>query len=88
MSYRDVMSLPVKVFWQLSGNIARLLAEERKVSLHTGVLATNDPDAASKLYERLDKQTPDPIVFTGAAIAQSTAVMDVEGFNELRNLAL
>ena len=78
----------MKVFWQLSGYTSRLLAEERKTSLHLAVLAANNPDAAAELYERLDKQTPDPFVYTGAAIIQASAVRDTEGFNELRNLSI
>ncbi len=87
MSYREVMSLPMRVFWQLSGNVPRLLADERRSMLHVNVLAANNPEGASELYEQLGKQAPDPIVYTGAAIVQASAVRDTEGFNELRNLA-
>jgi hypothetical protein len=88
MPYREVMALPMKVFWQLSGNTSRLLAEERKVSLQLAVLAANNPEAAAELYERLDKQSPDPMVYTGAAMIKASAVRDNEGFNELRSLAI
>lgn len=87
MPYREMMALPMKVFWQLSGNTSRLLAEERKASLHLAVLAANNPEGSAELYERLEKQSPDPIVYTSAAIVQASAVRDTEGFNELRNLA-
>ena len=87
MSYREVMSLPMRVFWQLSGNVPRLLADERRSVLHMSVLAANNPEAASELFEQLGKQAPDPIIYTSAAIVQASAVRDTEGFNELRNLA-
>ena len=55
MSYREVMSLPMRVFWQLSGNVPRLLADERRSMLHMSVLAANNPEGASELFEQLGK---------------------------------
>lgn len=87
LPYREMMGLPMRVFWQLSGSVPRLLTEERKESLHLAVTATHNPEAAAELYGRLDKQTPDPVVLTGSGKASVSSVRDEEGLNDLRNMA-
>lgn len=87
LPYREMMGLPMRVFWQLSGNVPRLLSEERKESLHLAVTAAHNPEAAAELYERLDKQTPEPVTLTGYGKASINSVRDEEGLNDLRSMA-
>lgn len=86
-AYRDTMKLPIKVFWQLSGNAPRLWAGERRDMLELSTVATHNPEAASTLFAQLATEAPEPVVLTGRAIVAATSIRDEEGFNELRSMS-
>lgn len=77
----------MKVFWQLSGNVPRLMTAERKESLQIAAVAAHNPEAAAELYERLDKQTPEPVTLSGAGVVNANSIRDEGGFEELRSMA-
>jgi hypothetical protein len=86
MSYREVMAMPARAFWTLSGFVERLRADEAITQLEI-ITKSQDGDTAQDLYERLTKQAPAPVTFTGHAMATVGAERDESGFAELRSLA-
>ena len=86
LSYRDLMALPIKVFWNLSGTVERLIAWERKEALELMVAASHNPEQAGELYKALDSVSPQPVKLSVKAVVQATAVRDEEGFNALKQM--
>lgn len=84
--YRETMQMPIRAFWALSGYVDRLRADEARLKLEINS-ASQDGEAAQSLYERLEKQAPDPVKLTGTAIMLQGAERDEAGFAELRMLA-
>ncbi len=86
MGYREVMSMPMRAFWVVSGFVERLQADEAKMQLE--IAATSpDGEAARALMERLNTAAPDPVTLSGYALAQRTAVRDESGFQTLKAMA-
>jgi hypothetical protein len=83
MSYRSLMSMPVKAFWTISGFVERVLMDEQKLVLEV-TAASHDGEAAQSLMERLQEQAPHPVKYTGRALAQVGAERDESGFASLR----
>lgn len=86
MAYQEVMSLPVRAFWFISGSVGRLRSDEAKLQLEVTAVAA-DHEAAQALLDRLNVEAPDPVVLSGYALAQRTAVRDEMGFQELKAMA-
>jgi hypothetical protein len=86
MGYQEVMSMPIRAFWSASGFVERLLADESRLKLEISS-AGQDPEATQSLYERLNKQAPAAVKFTGHALASIGAERDNAGFAELASLA-
>jgi len=81
MTYREVLDLPLRVFWTMSGKIHRIQAEEdmRRLSLLVSANSTEDAAARNEaLLDEMGEVSTQPIVFE----------RDEEGFEELRKLAL
>lgn len=87
MTYRDTMALPMLVFWELSGNVERLLASEQRDQLETIALATHNPEAAQERLHQLAERAPNPIRLSAKALIQASAQRDQEGFESLRAIA-
>jgi hypothetical protein len=89
MTYQQVMEVPIKAFWTLSGNVPRLYASERADTFELLVQAQGDDvEHIRTVMKSLRDQAPDPIVLTGTAVAKVTATRDQDGFEELRSMAL
>ena len=86
MGYREVMSMPMRAFWVVSGFVERLQADEAKLHLEVAS-ASHDSKAARELLERLDTAAPDPVTLSGHGLAQRTAVRDEKGFQTLKAMA-
>lgn len=86
MSYQEVMSMPCRAFWTISGYVERLRADEAKLNLEIAA-SSQASDAAASMFERLEKQAPAPVVYTGYALANVGAELDSDGLNDLRALA-
>jgi hypothetical protein len=86
MGYREVMSMPIRAFWIVSGFVERLQADEAKLHLEIAASATDGPTAQA-LMERLNTAAPDPVTLSGYALAQRTAVRDEGGFQTLKAMA-
>jgi len=78
--------MPARAFWTLSGFVGRLRSEEAIMQLEV-TAKSQDGEAATGLYERLLKEAPAPIKFTGRALATMGAERDKSGFAELQSLA-
>lgn len=65
--YREVMSMPIRAFWVMSGFVDRIFADEAKLTLEVAISA-QDGETAGALLERLDRQAPSPVKYTGHAI--------------------
>jgi hypothetical protein len=87
LSYRDTMSLPIEVFWNLSGTVPRLLAGERREALELMTASAHNPEAATELYLSLDQAAPNPVKMSIEGRIEATSVRDEVGFNELRSMA-
>lgn len=86
MSYQDVMSMPCRAFWTISGYVERLHADEGK--LQTEIAACSQGgEAAQLLFARLEKQAPQPVVYSGHALVMAGAERDEGGFADLRAMA-
>lgn len=86
MSYQDVMSMPCRAFWTISGYVERLHADEAKLKLEV-TASSQSAESASAMLEKLEKQAPAPIVYTGHALANFGAELDQDGLNDLRAMA-
>jgi hypothetical protein len=86
MGYREVMALPMRVFWHLQGSIGRLLAEEARDQLEISTTSHN-PEQAVELRTQLDAAAPPAIQLTAEALMQRTATADPEAADTLRSLA-
>jgi hypothetical protein len=86
MAYREVMAMPMKVFWRMQGNIGRIEADEQKQQLML-MLSAQSPEGGVELHEALSKRSPDPVRVTAEAIIASTSVRDEAGFEDLRRMA-
>lgn len=85
-SYRDTMSLPMRVFWNISGSVPRLIAGEKKDKLELLVTATLDPGRTQEAFLNLDEMSPNPVTLTSAALIAANSVRDDVGFDELRSM--
>jgi hypothetical protein len=78
------MRLPIRVFWQISGMVPRLLASEKKETLEVVTTATHNPEAASELFRKLSLMAPEPVTVSGAGRVEANSARDEAGFDELR----
>lgn len=86
MSYREVLDMPIRAFWTVSGLVERLLVDEGRMTLEIASVA-QDPDASKTLFERMEKQAPAPVKLSGHAMANMGAERDHAGFASLAALA-
>jgi len=86
MSYQELMSMPMRAFWTISGFVERIFSDESKLKLEIAA-SSQTSDAAQTLYDRLDKQAPAPVKYTGYAIAYQGAERDEAGIARLKMLA-
>lgn len=85
MSYRDTMELPIMVFWQISGLVPRLIADEHKGLLEV-IGAAQSAEGSKQLHEALHSLSPDPVKLSVASIIEASSQRDQAGFDELRSL--
>jgi len=86
MPYREVMGLPLRVFWQLSGYVDRLRADEARLGFEMS-LSTGNAEQAAQMREHLDYLAPAPIKTSIEHMIETSSVRDTAGFEELRSLA-
>lgn len=82
MPYRDLMAIPIKTFWLMSGNIRRIRAGDDLRRLMTAA-AAQSPDGAQECQERLIIDIGD--VIKEPSVAE--AARDEIGFAELKLMA-
>ena len=82
MSYRELMDIPIKTFWLMSGNIRRIRAGDDLRNLMTAT-ASQSADGVKEYRERL-------IVDIGEVMKEPSvadAERDEAGFAELKSMA-
>ena len=77
MGYREVMSMPMRAFWIVSGFVDRLMSDEAKLHLEVAASAQSG-EAAWQLMERLNTVAPEPVTLSGYALAQRAKLPGVE----------
>lgn len=82
MPYRDLLAMPIKTFWLMSGNIRRIRAGDDLRSLMTAA-AAQSPEGARECQERLTIEIGD--VIKEPSVME--AVRDEVGFAELKLMA-
>lgn len=86
MGYEATMSLPMRVFWELSGQVDRIRADEARMQFQVGV-ALQRPESAEAMNQWFDKVAPGPFKLTGHAKMMQSSEADQAGLNDLRALA-
>jgi len=80
MSYQQVMAMPIRAFWLMSGNIRRLRASNDMRTLAVAA-AAQSADGYKETHERL-------VLEIGTVYAGPTSVeRDEAGLNELKMMA-
>lgn len=85
MPYREVMGLPIRVFWSLAGFAPRIAAEKAQMDLQIAVSAQS-PEGVKEMAQRLTLIAPDPVKRSTKAIVMANAQKDVDGIARLRAL--
>jgi len=85
MDYEKVMRLPMQVFWQLSGFVPRLMADEQKQQLEIWT-ASQSNEGAEEAFKALNQLAPEPVKLSVRGQIEASAVMDKGGLDQLRNL--
>jgi hypothetical protein len=83
IGYREVMDMPLRAFWVVSGFVERLIADEGKQTLEIQTSAQH-PEAASEMMVRLEESAPQPVKLSARAIVEKTSVRDEAGIAALR----
>lgn len=85
MTYRDVMTLPVRMFWVMVDCIDRLRAEEelRVVGVQLGVQSA---EGHRQLVERLHRERGEPVTYS--PLAPHLHQRDEEGVKRLKLMAM
>lgn len=86
MSYGEVMNLPIRVFWLMNSNVGRLLAE-KDIRAITVQSARHGGDQMLEVKKNLEVELGNTGKVKGDDGNQVDAVMDEEGYAELKALA-
>lgn len=86
MGYQETMSMPMRAFWIISGFVERVLADEGRLSLEIATSAQSG-EGAEALFERLDKQAPNPVKYSGYVLMEANSKRDEGATAELAKLA-
>lgn len=87
LPYREIMAIPVKAFWALNGYVYRLREEENLDQLRVSRLAQISAEDLEPYIKAMKDAAPDPVVYSGKAVALASAQRDDEGFEQLRTMA-
>lgn len=82
MPYQDVMGMPMRVFWMVSGFVDRIRAEEGKLALEISVA---QGDGAVALHEQLSEASPNPVKQSVQAILEANK-FDQAGLDALKRM--
>ena len=83
MGYRELMNLPMRAFWALSGYVPRVQASRARLDLQL-LTAAQSPEGAQGMAEHLALAAPEPIKRTQSAIIAANSVRDEAGVARLR----
>lgn len=86
MGYQEIMSMPIRAFWTVSGFVERVMADEAKLHLEVSSVS-QDGDASQALMQRLNLQAPEPVKRSVASVVAANSVRDEAGFAWLASQA-
>lgn len=86
MGYREVMDLPMRVFWEFSGNVDRIRAEAGILSLEIGS-ALKSEEGSTSYRDHLGKIAPMPIKLSGNGVMSLNSQPEEGAADTLRALA-
>lgn len=86
MPWPMVMALPMRVFWEISGQVDRIRFEKAILELEIGTALKSD-EGAKDMHERLRKVAPSPFKLSGAGRMEISAQADPDAIDTLRSLA-
>lgn len=80
-----VLGLPMRLFWEFSGQVQRLQADDQRLQFQVGV-SLQSGESAKQFELSLDKLAPEPVTLTGRALAQANAQPEPGAIDTLRAL--
>lgn len=85
MTYRDVMTLPIRTFWVMNSYVDRLRAEEelRSIDVQVGIQSA---DGYRQLIDRLHRERGEPAKYS--PLAPHLHQRDEEGVKKLKLMAM
>lgn len=85
LTYRDVLDLPLTVFWILHGNVDRIRAET-DLRLVSALAHSHSGEGITRFTEQMRKEMGTIVDFDEAQRAMETAVYDREGLLALKTM--
>lgn len=86
MTFREVMDLPMRVFWFISGNVDRLRFEQATLKMEIEC-ALKSEESTKEMHEQLRKLAPSPFTLSGRAQMEISSKADPDAVDTLRALA-
>lgn len=86
MNYQEVMAMPIRAFWFVSGCVERLQAGHDRRALVVANHAAGQ-ESAQELMERLAEQSPEPVKLTVEAVIEASSQRDEAGVSRLKAMA-
>lgn len=81
MSYKELLTVPIRTFWHLFAQIHRLQAQEDLRRLDV-MIAQNSPEGAKQLREHLEREVGEPI----KKKTPWEGTFDADGWNALKGM--
>lgn len=87
MGYEEVMRLPIRTFWLMSGNIDRIEARKDMRAITVAQFAQATPEGVQQFRDALVIEAGDIVKLDGASEDPREAKRDDAGFAELKRMA-
>lgn len=82
-----VLGLPMRLFWEYSGQVPRLLADEQRHDFQVFASVQGGGERVQEFQLALDKIAPDPVTMTARAQVEASSQRDPDAASQLRSLA-
>lgn len=81
-----VLALPMRLFWEYSGQVQRLQADEQRLQLQVGASIQTGGERVLEFQNALDQMAPEPVQMTAHALITARSVPDPNAGDQLRLL--
>lgn len=85
--YREIMQLPMRVFWAINGFIPRVVASKALMDLQVFASAQSE-EGIKDMASRLEAMSVEPIKRTTKAVVYASAQRDEAGIARLRAMTM